>query len=178
MKRVVIESPFAADKSKMPTPLLEKGEQSVWCELQVQKNLQYLRAAMHDCLVHHKEAPFASHGLYTQPGVLDDDIPKERELGIQAGFAFREVAELSVFYVDLGMSKGMQFGLDHANQHARPVEYRAFLHGFEEGQASTTLKVQHLSGLWFVSAPKPDDLVVSESLEGAVRSVSRLVRPL
>lgn len=47
---VIIESPYAGD---------------------VDRNLEYLRAAMRDCLKR-GEAPFASHALYTQPGVLDD----------------------------------------------------------------------------------------------------------
>lgn len=102
MRRVVIESPFAGDTVR---------------------NLAYLRAAMADCL-RRGDAPFASHGLYTQPGVLDDDKPIERELGIVAGFAWRDVAELTAVYADLGISKGMQYGIDDATRKGRPVEYR------------------------------------------------------
>lgn len=85
MGLVVIESPFAGD---------------------VEKNLRYLRAAMRDCLSRN-EAPFASHALYTQPGVLDDDVPAEREKGIRAGFAWGFRADRVVFYTDLGWSSGM-----------------------------------------------------------------------
>lgn len=102
MRRVIIESPYAGD---------------------IELNLRYLRACMHDCIVNHNEAPFASHGLYTQPGVLDDNVP-ERELGIQAGFAWREVAELTVVYTDLGTSRGMEYGIQHASDLGLPVEYR------------------------------------------------------
>lgn len=47
MRLVIIESPFAGD---------------------VVRNLRYLRACMRDCL-RRGEAPYASHALYTQPGV-------------------------------------------------------------------------------------------------------------
>ena len=102
MKRVVIESPYAGD---------------------VERNLRYLRACMHYCITH-DEAPYASHALYTQPGVLDDLKPIERELGIVAGFCWRDVADLTVVYTDLGITSGMQYGIDDAARKGRPVEYR------------------------------------------------------
>ena len=68
---------------------------------------------MADCL-RRGEAPYASHLLYTQPGVLDDDDPGERMLGIDAGFAWREVTEATVVYTDLGITPGMQLGIGHA----------------------------------------------------------------
>lgn len=80
---VIVESPYAGD---------------------IEENLRYLRAAMRDCLLR-GEAPFASHGLYTQPGVLRDEIPEEREHGITAGFAWRRVSCATVVYTDLGISK-------------------------------------------------------------------------
>lgn len=92
--RVIIESRFAGD---------------------VERNLRYLRACMADCLAR-GEAPFASHGLYTQPGVLDDGNPAERAIGIAAGFAWREVADATVLYLDLGVSSGMSAGLRDAEQ--------------------------------------------------------------
>jgi hypothetical protein len=102
VKRVVIESPFAGD---------------------TERNLRYLRACMHHSITH-DEAPYASHGLYTQSGVLDDLEPRERELGIVAGFCWRDVADLTVVYRDLGVSSGMQYGIDDAIRKGRPVEYR------------------------------------------------------
>ena len=102
MRLVIIESPFAGD---------------------VEKNLRYARAAMADC-IRRGEAPYASHALYTQPGVLDDDKPEERATGILAGFAWAEVAAARVVYGDLGTSRGMQAGIDHANRIGQPVEYR------------------------------------------------------
>jgi hypothetical protein len=95
MRRVVIESPFAG-----ATPELAA------------RNLRYLRACLKDCL-QRGEAPFASHGLYTQPGVLNDDDVNERALGIKAGFAWRMAADCTVFYHDLGFSGGMRAALSH-----------------------------------------------------------------
>ena len=102
MKRVVIESPFAGD---------------------VELNIAYLRAAMRDCLLR-GESPYASHGLYAQPGVLDDNVPEEREHGIQAGFAWRQAADYTVVYTDLGTSKGMEYGIKDAEERGVEVVYR------------------------------------------------------
>lgn len=102
VRRVILESPFAGN---------------------VERNLRYLRSCMRDCVLR-GESPYASHGLLTQPGVLDDDKPDERELGIRAGFAWREVAEATIVYENLGRSKGMQYGIDDAIRSSRPIEYR------------------------------------------------------
>lgn len=107
LKRVVIESPFAGN---------------------VERNLRYVRLCMRDCFMR-GEAPFASHALYTQEGVLDDDIPEERELGIQGGFAYRGVTELTAVYLDYGMSRGMKYGIEDAKKRHAEVAYRAFLNG-------------------------------------------------
>ena len=108
MRLVLIESPFAGD---------------------VERNLAYLRAAMRDCLLR-GEAPFASHALYTQPGVLDDDKAEERALGIEAGLAWGARADATVVYVDRGISSGMQQGIARAHAEGRPVERRT-LPGWE-----------------------------------------------
>lgn len=99
---VVIESPYAGD---------------------TEKNLRYVRACMRDCLLR-GEAPFASHALYTQPGVLRDDVPEERQHGIEAGFAFRPLMAKTVVYEDLGYSNGMNHGIAHAIEIGHPIEYR------------------------------------------------------
>lgn len=99
---VIVESPYAGD---------------------IALNEAYARAAMHDCLSR-GEAPFASHLLYTQPGVLDDNIPEERMWGIQAGMAWGALAQATVVYDDLGISRGMQYGIDKAQKEGRPVEFR------------------------------------------------------
>jgi hypothetical protein len=103
---VVVESPFAADTA-----------------VGLETNLRYLRAAMADCF-RHGEAPFASHGLYTQPGVLDDGKPEERKKGIDAGLAWATKADAVIVYVDLGISPGMTLGILRATENSKPVEYR------------------------------------------------------
>jgi hypothetical protein len=119
VKRVVIESPFAGRGLTAE----ERAESAA-------RNLAYLRACMADCL-HRGEAPFASHGLYTQPGVLRDDVPEERTLGIDAGFAWRRAADLTVFYVDLGWSGGMRLAMDHCEATGLPWVERRLKDGAE-----------------------------------------------
>lgn len=102
MKLVIVESPYAGD---------------------VETNVAYARRCVRDSLLR-GEAPIASHLLYTQPGILNDDIPSERQHGIDAGLAWRRVAEASVVYVDLGITKGMQYGIDAAKAAGIPVEIR------------------------------------------------------
>ena len=99
--RVIIESPFAGD---------------------VERNKRYLAACMRDCILNHKEAPFASHGLYTV--ALDDNNPVERDAGIKAGFAWGCAAQKVVVYYDFGVSGGMKLGIENANKLDLPVEMR------------------------------------------------------
>ena len=107
MKRVVIESPYAADS--------EEG---------IDLNEAYGELCMHDCLVNYNESPYASHLLYTRRFVLRDDVPTDRKLGIEAGFYWRDVAEKSVFYKDLGMTKGMIQGVEDCEKKGKPYEVR------------------------------------------------------
>lgn len=102
MRKVVLESPYAGN---------------------VELNTRYARACLRDCLVR-GEAPVASHLLYTQQGVLDDTIAEERSKGIRAGLVWGELAEASVFYMDLGMTPGMVQGLAAARECGRVVELR------------------------------------------------------
>lgn len=71
------------------------------------------------------EAPIASHLLYTQPGVLQDGDPFERQWGIDAGLAWGRVADATVVYIDRGISRGMNLGIVAAMAAGRPVEYRS-----------------------------------------------------
>ncbi|MFH0873386.1 MAG: hypothetical protein V1846_00915 [Candidatus Komeilibacteria bacterium] len=104
---VIIESPFAGD---------------------VEANVIYARTCMRDCLLR-GEYPLASHLLYTQAGILNDEISEERQLGIEAGLAWAEKAEATVVYTDRGISSGMQQGIERARACGRPVEYRSFKEG-------------------------------------------------
>lgn len=99
---VIIESPFAGD---------------------VEDNIAYARKCVADS-VHRGEAPIASHLLFTQPGILNDDIPGERALGIEAGLAWYRVADKCVIYMDRGSSRGMLQGQARAKEHGVPVEVR------------------------------------------------------
>ena len=102
LRRVILESPYAGD---------------------IETNMAYARAALRDSLMR-GEAPIASHLLYTQEGVLDDTIPNERRLGIDAGHAWLDVAEAVVFYVNLGMSPGMKAAWQRAQEAGVKCERR------------------------------------------------------
>lgn len=102
-KLCVLETPYAGD---------------------VKENVEYAQKCMHDMLLRH-EAPYASHLLYTQPNVLDDLIPEERELGIYAGFAFKHMEGVhTVFYTDRGMSNGMNLALEYCKEHGMSYEFK------------------------------------------------------
>jgi hypothetical protein len=103
MKLVILESPYAGD---------------------IEANVAYARACVRDALSR-GEAPIASHLLYTQPGILRDEIAEERQWGIDAGLAWKRVAEASVVYVDRGITKGMEYGIKAAQEAGIPVWYRS-----------------------------------------------------
>jgi hypothetical protein len=111
------------NKKEIPLVLIEspyKGDNYV----QFEQNVAYARACLRDSLLR-GEAPFASHLLYTQAGVLDDKVLEERELGIESGLAWGRCADLTAVYTDLGTSEGMKRGIMHARELGRPVEYRS-----------------------------------------------------
>jgi hypothetical protein len=94
MRLVIIESPYKGD---------------------VPRNERYLRACIRDCLKR-GESPYASHRMLTD--ALDDNVPEERKLGIEAGLAWRRAHwrneeglvrhVIPVFYIDLGFGDGMK----------------------------------------------------------------------
>ena len=89
----------------------------------VEGNLTYARRCMRDSLKR-GEVPLASHLLYTQEGILNDDDPIERELGIGSGFDWGNNADYIVFYDDFGMSGGMQVAEIYYKSIAKPVFFR------------------------------------------------------
>lgn len=109
--RVIIESPFSSKR------------RFLFRRLEVRANIIYARLAMRDCLTR-GELPYASHLLYTQPGILDDNIPSLRRLGILAGLEWGKHATLTVVYADRGISSGMRYGIEQSKRDGRPVEYR------------------------------------------------------
>jgi len=102
MHLVMIESPYAGD---------------------VETNIRYARACTRDSL-RRGESPFVMHLLYTQEGILNDDIPEERNLGIEAGLAWGKHAYKTVVYTDLGITPGMEKGIQRAREEGREIEYR------------------------------------------------------
>ena len=102
MKLVVIESPYAGD---------------------IEMNVEYARKCVRDSL-ERGEAPIASHLLFTQPGILRDEVKKERQWGMDAGHAWIEAADLVAVYGDNGVSRGMTWGISIANKYGIPIEYR------------------------------------------------------
>ncbi len=103
---VIIESPYSGPD-----------------KIRTDVNVQYAELALLDSLAK-GEAPYASHLLYTR--VLDDTVKEERRQGIDAGFAWGQVAELRAFYIDRGMSKGMIEGLKEARRLKQLVVFRSF----------------------------------------------------
>ena len=103
---VILESPFAG-----LTPA------------DVQRNILYARRCVRDSLFR-GEAPLASHLLYTQEGILDDNVPEQRVAGIAAGHAWYCDADAAVVYCDHGISPGMEHGIERAKTYGIPVEQR------------------------------------------------------
>lgn len=93
MRRVVVESPFKGD---------------------LKRNKRYLESCLRDCVLNRGESPYASHKMLTD--CLDDDKPEERQLGIEAGFAWKQDAELTAFYIDLGWSEGMKLARNYCRE--------------------------------------------------------------
>ncbi len=106
MKLVVIESPLSSDTAEG-----------------LAKNRRYAAACMRDCLAR-GEAPYASHLLFDQQGILNDKIPEERTKGMQAGFAWGAKADIRAVYWNLGCSKGMEAGLREARIAGQEVDFR------------------------------------------------------
>jgi hypothetical protein len=98
----------------------------------VTRNIRYARACVRDALSR-GEIPFASHLFYTQPGILDDNVPEERERGILAGKnIIKMLNATTVVYTDLGTSRGMELGIEMAEKDKRSIEYRVLGEGWDE----------------------------------------------
>ena len=107
-KFVDIESPYSA-----PT------------QIEIKRNIRYARAAVRDCLLR-GETPYASHLFFTQTGILDDNVAEDRTLGINAGkYIIQKLGAITAVYTDLGISKGMEFGIALAKKDGRIIEFRS-----------------------------------------------------
>ena len=111
---VIIESPYAGN---------------------VERNTKYLKECVLDCLKR-GESPYASHAFFTQ--FLDDKIPEERTLGIEAGFVWSQKADKVVFYGDLGISPGMRSAALVHSKANRVIELR-HLYLWEHRPASNSM---------------------------------------
>lgn len=141
----LIESPFSA-----PT------------EHEIIRNVYYTMLAVRDSL-ERGEVPYASHLFYTQ--MLDDNIPHERQLGIDAGLMVGRLAELTAVYVDLGVSRGMEYGIENAKKIGRPVETRRL---FDEN-----LSTEELAKAIFDTAKQhnlPSELAIQDVYGRILRS--------
>ncbi len=85
-------------------------------------NVRYAMLAVRDSM-DRGELPYASHLFFTQ--MTDDNNPKERELGIDAGLTLCEQADQTAVYTDLGESSGMEYGIQRAQQAGRLVVRRS-----------------------------------------------------
>jgi hypothetical protein len=121
MKLVVIESPL---KGHVPAWAKRIRFLARWIEsFNRARNRRYAKACMRDSLLR-GEAPYASHLIYDQAGILDDTVPSERERGMLAGFAWGARADLTAVYIDRGVSSGMERGMAAARDAGRVVELR------------------------------------------------------
>ena len=107
MPLVLMESPYGADDPET-----------------LAANIAYAKAAFRD-MVNRGEIPFASHLKYTQDGLLDDDDPAQRTLGIAAGLAEGMLTKKTAVYIDRGFSGGMLMGIKESLKVERPVELRS-----------------------------------------------------
>ena len=104
IRLVILESPYQGD---------------------VDANCEYGRACVRDSILR-GEAPLASHLLYTQAGILDDNDAVERRIGIDAGLAWHRLKPCAtVVYTDKGISPGMAIGIKAAHDANTPAEYRS-----------------------------------------------------
>lgn len=102
-KIVIIESPYKGNISR--------------------NRIYAIQALRHSLLL--GEYPIASHIMYTE--ALDDNIPKERAIGIQAGLKLGRMAKKTVVYADYGISSGMRLGIEDALKYGRKVEIRCIM---------------------------------------------------
>lgn len=105
MKLVIIESPF-----KQSDTFAERDHR------------EYLNKCILDCILR-GESPYASHKMLVDS--LDDTNPQEREMGIDAGFAWAAQADKAVFYIDHGISHGMLMAAYRHGEAGLGIEVRS-----------------------------------------------------
>lgn len=106
---VIIESPYKNPEKRM-----------------IERNIAYARACQRHLILHHGYSALASHLIWTQEGVLDDNDPFERALGIAGMFAWALTAVGVVVAVDFGISDGMEAGIARHRAEGRPILFPEF----------------------------------------------------
>lgn len=99
----------------------------------VDRNVRYVQLAIMDAAVVHGESPTASHAQMTQHPraqgyFVSDYDPKwdvlTRDGAIALSQALRHKCDKTVFYTDLGWSRGMTAAREYCQQHNLPFEVR------------------------------------------------------
>jgi len=105
---VYIESPYAETEARS-----------------VEDHVEYAKLCMLDCL-RRGEHPFSSNLLFPQvPEDLEPELSKEdKRTCMKAGMHWAEYADLRVIYTDMGISKGMEWGIAKAGALGQKIEYR------------------------------------------------------
>lgn len=106
-----IKKPFTVIESPFSAPTIDG----------LVRNVQYAMLAVRDSL-DRGEAPYASHLFYTQ--MLDDNDETERLRGMDAGLAICHYADQTAVYLDRGISRGMEYGIETAQAARRDVVMR------------------------------------------------------
>lgn len=110
MKLVAVESPFGSPDAST-----------------LRRNILYARMCLRDSLERPgvlPEAPWASHLVYPQPGVLDEQDPQGRRRGLDCSGAWGDRAAYRAVYEDLGLTEGMEEALERAQALGQRVERR------------------------------------------------------
>ena len=121
----------------------------------IRRHIAYARDAIAHSLAR-GEAPIASHLLYTQPGILNDDVPAQRELGIGAGHAWIEKADAVIVYDDFGVTPGMQKGIRRAVESDIQVTYRS-LPGWQIGGKNRDPANAFLDALFLIGTDRSNE---------------------
>lgn len=116
----------------------------------------YLMNAMRHSMFERGEAPYASHIINTL--VTDDTSALEREIGIEAGLVIGGKADYTAVYTDLGISSGMEHGIQRAEREGRPIVYRRLY--------NNALSLQELEALIRNTSPRPIEAI--EALYGHI----------
>lgn len=116
---VLQTSPAFVQNKALPLVIIE----SPYAGKDINSNINYARAAVLDS-INRGELPFASHLLYTQVGILDDNNQEQRDLGITLNLEMIRRANLVAAYVDKGLSNGMIKALEYAQDQNVRIEYR------------------------------------------------------